>query len=153
MDNNFIIRKFQVSDIFEIKVRKEQSEFYQLPMDLETYGNMLYNGYEALTLIDKHGKIVWILGMYQISEHVAEAYFLTGDGFQETFREAPKLFVKGLRDALHNNPFIRVQTWCKTDFPEAEKLIKVIGFTYEGTLRKASIDKQDIKIFSIIKDV
>jgi len=90
MHNNYPLRKFQISDIFEIKVRKEQSEFHAMKVDLAEYGALLLNGYEALTLVDKHGKIVWIVGMYQISASTAEGYFLTGDGFEEAFGESPK---------------------------------------------------------------
>lgn len=153
MHSSYTIRKFLVSDIFDIKVRKEQSEFYHLGIDLETYGNMLFNGYEALTLIDKHGNIVWIAGMYQISKHAAEAYFLTGEGFVEAFRETPKLFIKSLRKAIKEAPFPRVQCYCNADFLEAEKLILLMGFEYEGTLRKASVEQKDIKLFSVVKDV
>jgi hypothetical protein len=153
MHNSFLIRPFQVSDIFEIEIRKEQSEFYKMGFDLEEYGRLLYNSYQPLTLVDKYSKIVWIAGMMPLSMYTAEAYFLTADGFEEAFKEAPKFFIKALREGVIESPFKRVQTWCIADFKKAEKLIRVLGFEYEGTLRKASIDGKDIKMFSMVKDV
>ncbi len=57
----------------------------------------------------------------------------------------------GLQKLIDDNDFVRLQGWCRVDFPKAHTLFKHLGFKVEGMARCYTPDKVDCILYAKIR--
>ena len=79
-----------------------------------------------------------------------------GQGWVIVDEHAPEKFSlvramrRGMRDIVANAPFHRVQADVRKAFPQGQKFLRMLGFTYEGPLDAYSVDGKDYERFAFV---
>lgn len=97
----------------------------------------------SYTLIE-HGHIICCSGIADMWPGVGEAWFIASDKIHENARPFIR-FAKGdvMKKVIEENDLWRVQAVCKSDWPEALKFARFMGFEPEGVMRKYGPEGMD----------
>lgn len=94
------------------------------------------------------GEVIAIGGLFELNPIRAYLYLIVTENIQHQwihiYRAARKLINAALKD------YVRLETL--TAFPEAERWVEMIGFQFEGVMRRAGPDGCDAKMYSIVRD-
>ncbi|MCS3423443.1 hypothetical protein M2403_002044 [Rahnella sp. BIGb0603] len=133
---------YEPRHLLEIEPQKSQESLERTQERAEQLAT-----YQSFTgVID--GRVVAIGGLVELNPIRAYLYLIvTGDiphQWTQLYRSARRLINAGLTD------YIRLETL--SAFPEADRWLELIGFKYEGTMRRAGPDGCDAKMYSIVRD-
>ena len=104
----------------------------------------------GLALID-NGKVYAVTGLAPVWEGVAEAWFLPTREMQGKRIQTVRLVKRELDAAITRLKLTRVQAVVRSDFTNAHKLAKFLGFTSEGLMHKYGPDGLDYERYAIWK--
>ncbi|WP_312836632.1 hypothetical protein [Pantoea sp.] len=109
------------------------------------YGNYLATG-NCFTGI-QGGRVVAIGGVLPVTESRAYLHMIVSEGvphqWVKIYRATKRLIVAVQDD------YIRLETLSTT--PEADRWLEMVGFQYEGVLRRVMPDGTDAKSYSIVR--
>lgn len=133
---------FEPQHLMEITPQKSQSSLERTPERAQQLAS-----YHSFTgMIDD--RVVAIGGLVELNPIRAYLYLIVSEDiphqWTQLYRAARRLIAAGLND------YIRLETM--SSFPEAERWLDLIGFEYEGTMRRAGPDGEDAKMYSIVRD-
>lgn len=94
------------------------------------------------------GRVIAIGGLVELTPLRAYLFLIVAEDiphqWTQLYRVARRLISAAMKD------FIRLETM--SAFPEAERWLEMLGFEYEGTMRKAGPDGEDAKMYSIVRE-
>jgi len=103
------------------------------------------------TTLKKNGKILGCAGFVMECDGVATFWGF----FSEECRGHGVMIFKAscqkIKDFMSTNNIRRLQATCRTDRPEYNRFITMLGFSFEGCLRNAAPNGNDINIYSRIR--
>lgn len=108
--------------------------------------NCLY----AYTILDGEDIVGFSVGIRTLP-HICHIIFILNDLFYIRVRPKLKSFIKQSLFVLDNLPVDRIEATCYNNVAKQERLLQALGMQKEGVLRQASIDKQDLTIYSRVK--
>ncbi len=133
---------YEPRHLFELKAQPYQINDEITPEYAEWIG-----GFPCYTAVHD-GQVAAIGGLVPIWPGRAVMYLRVADGITHQwiclFREAKKLIRQGLKD------YHRLEA--QSEFPESERWLQMLGFEFEGVMRKYRVDGQDVKMWSIVRD-
>lgn len=151
--DGFEIRETTPSDLLLINVRKEQEEVHYIFNNRKIeYIHFLLTKVAFCFTIVKGDIPVFIGGGMFVQPHNLEIFSFISDDFHEHFKTRPLQFIKTIKFVINSAVARRKQVTARLGFTQAIKLIKVLGFTEEGILRKFLPDGGDAIIFSKVED-
>lgn len=133
---------FEPVHILQITPQKSQQ---YIPLTTE-YGNYLATGNCFTGLHD--GRVVAIGGILPVTESRAYLHMIVSEGVPHQWVKLYRA-TKRLIGAVQND-YIRLETLSTT--PEADRWLEMVGFQYEGILRRVMPDGADAKSYSIVRD-
>tara|TARA_R100001460_G_scaffold58755_1_gene98569 strand:+ start:1902 stop:2351 length:450 start_codon:yes stop_codon:yes gene_type:complete len=101
----------------------------------------------GLALID-NGKVYAVTGLAPLWEGVAEAWFLPTREMNGKRIQTVRLVKRELDAAITRLKLTRVQAVVRSDFTNAHKLAKFLGFTSEGVMHKYGPDGLDYERYA-----
>ncbi|HBM3275559.1 MULTISPECIES: hypothetical protein [Klebsiella] len=132
---------FEPEHILQIKPQDRQS-YIQLTIE---YGQLLADG-NCFTGVHE-GKVVAIGGIIPVCPGRGFLHLIVSEGIPhqwiKLFRAARRLI-----DAVQDD-YIRLETL--SGFEEADRWLELLGFEFEGVLRKVMPDGSDAKSYSIVR--
>lgn len=135
------IRTYQTGD-YKLLIKRDGDDLGDGDFDEET-------GPTWTILVE--GVPVTIFGLQYAGPGVYDQW---GTG-TEAIRGHGLFVVKRVREimelAFENLDLHRIQATCRTDRPEYERFLKLLGFQKEGLLRQMAPDRSDLFIFSKVK--
>jgi RimJ/RimL family protein N-acetyltransferase len=101
--------------------------------------------------LTREGKILGIVGGHQIWKGVVEIWSL----LSEDVLTIPIAFHKAISRILdfheENIPVHRYQATVQADFTQGQRWMEVLGFKYEGLLKKYGVNQEDYVLFARIR--
>lgn len=132
---------YKTEHLFELNVQPYQLSDEVTPEYAEWIGQ--YPCYTAI----HDGKVVAVGGLVPMWPGRAVMYLRVSDGISyqwiSLFRAAKKVIYQGLKE------YHRLEA--QSEFPESERWLQMLGFKYEGVMRKYRPDGQDVKMWSIVR--
>lgn len=132
---------FEPQHLLDITPQKSQSSLERTP----ERAHQLANYHSFTGVIDD--RVVAIGGLVELNPIRAYLYLIVTEDiphqWTQLYRAARRLIAAGLND------YVRLETM--SSFPEAERWLELIGFEYEGTMRRAGPDGEDAKMYSIVR--
>jgi len=133
---------FEPEHILQITPQKSQQ---YIPLTME-YGNFLATG-NCFTGVQGR-KVIAIGGVLPVTESRAYLHMIVSEGMPhqwvKLYRATRRLI------AAVQGDYIRLETLSTT--PEADRWLEMVGFQYEGVLRRVMPDGTDAKSYSIVRD-
>ena len=83
---------------------------------------------------------------------VGEAWALFSKESYEFNLTLVRILKRGLTEIINDNTYNRIQARARADSITAQRLLLVLGFEFEGILRKFEIDGGDAHMYSIIRE-
>jgi len=93
-------------------------------------------------------RVVAIGGLVELNPIRAYLYLIVTDDIQHQWTQLYRVARKLIAAAL--DKYVRLETM--SSFPEADRWLHLIGFEFEGVMRRAGPDGEDAKMFSIVRD-
>jgi hypothetical protein len=107
------------------------------------------HGLSVTGLVD--GIIVGCGGIRKMWNGVGEVWLMLSPEVHRFPMRTGEVILKGLKQLIDDNDFVRLQGWCRTDFPQAHTLFRHLGFTPEGIAKKYTPDQIDCILYARIK--
>lgn len=101
----------------------------------------------GLALVDK-GEVYAATGLAPLWEGVAEAWFLPTRELKSKKIQAIRLVKRELDAAIERLKLTRVQAVVRSDFADAHKLARFLGFESEGIMKKYGPDGLDYERYA-----
>lgn len=97
-----------------------------------------------------NGRLIGVGGIDMYWPGVGEVWMMLCD----KGKEHPMESIRGIREILNtvinDNYLWRVQTTCRADFPEAIRIVKILGFKYDCKLDLYGPDRSDYFLYSMV---
>lgn len=138
------IVRFDPRHFATLRLQPAQSEFGGYLADLE-YARALAAGH-AFTALDDRGPIA-CAGVYELWPGRALAWGLIGASAGRHFVGIHRAVLGFLTAA----PWRRVEASVDCDFQAGQRWIRLLGFSYEGTMRAYTPDGRDQDLFARVK--
>jgi len=142
-----IARPLTRSHILHVADRVPLQNQSQLGLVLAAMPGYLVPG-RGLALMDG-GDIVAVTGLAPLWDGVAEAWFLPTREVKNKKLRTIRLVRKEFDAAIERLKLRRVQAIVRSDFTDAHKLAKFLGFESEGLMRKYGPDGSDYERYAI----
>lgn len=138
------LRGVRDSDLESIMLQNQQM-YMRLLID-DKYKEVVRESDIAFTL-EKNGVILGCGGIVRFWGSAGEAWTLLSRHAAANMLTVTKVVKRILADA----PFDRVQMTTDVGFEEAERWARMLGFEYEGTMRKYGHDGRDMKLWARVR--
>ncbi len=148
----FYARPYRVADLLLLEIRQEQIEFHYMIKDKLKYSLMIERTKNPFTVLDYDDNILLIGGINPTYNKIGEGFFLLGSHFEKAFLKEPIRLTKGIKKYIIESEFDRVQTTVRSNFDKAEKLVRLLGFQKEGTMRKGGFDGNDLYMYGWVRE-
>jgi len=132
---------FEPDHILQIEPQESQ-KYIQRTLQ---YGNYLATG-DCFTGM-QDGQVVAIGGIIPVTEMRAYLHMIVAEGFAHQWIKIYRA-TKRLIAAVEGD-YIRLETLSTT--PESDRWLEMVGFQYEGVLRRVMPDGTDAKSYSIVR--
>ena len=106
-------------------------------------------GLSMTGLVD--GVIVGCGGIKKLWNKTGEVWLMLSPNVHKFPMRTAECIFKGIIQLIDDNDFVRLQGWCRVDFPQAHTLFRHLGFTVEGRARKYTPDQVDCLLYARIK--
>lgn len=108
-------------------------------------------GAKAFTAMHE-GKIIGCGGIEILWEGVGEGWVVPSIHVADHKRETIEICIKGLKHILDEDAELkRIHALIMTGFPPGDRLMEILGFTYEGTLKKYGLHGEDYKMYALVR--
>lgn len=134
--------QFQPEHLRRIKIQPRQSGFSFEGMGIEKYGEAMAANGPSWSLESDDGQIVACGGLFFQWEGRAVAWAFLSES-------SPMVALTRIaREILSACCIRRVEAWTDVDFPQAQRWIRMLGFSHEGRMASFSPDGHDMDLFS-----
>jgi|TARA_R110001592_G_scaffold211878_1_gene463974 hypothetical protein len=96
----------------------------------------------AFTALD-NGYLIACAGIIPLWSGVGEAWFLASERLHDYSKPIIKAVTKDFKKIIEEHEFKRVQAAVRTDWPEAQRFSRFLGFKQEGLMEKFGPDGSD----------
>ena len=119
-------------------------------LDLKAYAaRQARLGVAYMGFID--GKLAGFGGIYPLWYGVGQAWFVTNPEAKPYIRQIITYTKRIISATMVAYNFHRVQAYALIDEPKATKMLELLGFIREGTLKMFSPNKEDMVMYCILK--
>ncbi len=145
------IRAFKTDDMIWIVnagVKGQDVQIYGKQNVRELAEQTEYDNMSMTGLVD--GIIVGCGGIRELWPGVGEIWLMLSPEVDRFPFRTGQVICDGMRALIEDNNFVRLQGWCRMDFPKAHTLFKHLGFKPEGIAKKYTPDGQDCILYARI---
>ncbi len=108
------------------------------------------HAFAAYTLIDKDGIPVVCSGFDELHPGVLNAWLVATPDICRHWKEAWVGIKRAIKAA--DNRYHRIEAHCLTDYPEAERFLRKLGFEFECLKRRAGVGGQNALYFAKVRE-
>jgi len=142
------MRDFHPSDAFAIELRPEDSK-RAIIRDSREWKDIVDKSVAYTLMCDD--EILCCGGVCFYRKQFGEAWILCSRKAEEHPVATVRATKRVIDDIMKTHDMYRIQATVQCDWVEAQKFIKLLGFKWEGTLRRYGPDRSDYFMYSRIK--